>query len=428
MAYLKYLRIDDNIREQCSVKKYYIYALILFVCALLSKTVTCTLPAVLLLIIWWKRDRIKLSDVFMQMPFFIIGIAFGFMTVWMEKYNVGAIGEDWDMSFIERFLVACRVPCFYTGKLLCPSNLMFTYPRWQIDPHVWQQYLFVAATLGTIGLLWFLRRRIGSGPLTAVLFFIGTLTPALGLFDVYPMQFSFVADHFQYLASIGIITLAAALGCSVVRCIGASAKVPAYILTVLVLATLGSLTWRQCHIYKDEETLWRDTLAKNSDSWMAHVNLGVILQGQKEFDKAIGHYQETILLNPDYAKAYCNIANILLMRDQVDEAIEFYLKALQYDPEYVKAHSNLAAAYQRQKRFDDAIDHFNTAVELMGEYVSAAAYNNLGNTYRLMGQFERAVYYFEEALKIDPENTTIRNNLNKALLQQGKPAQQPSGW
>ncbi len=300
---------------------------------------------------------------------------------------------------------------------------MFTYPRWQIDPGLWQQYLFVAAVLGAIALLWFLRGRIGSGPLVAVLFFIGTLIPALGLFNVYLMQFSYVADHFQYLASIGIIALAAALGCSIVSRIGISAKVPAYILTVLILSMLSVLSWRQCHIYKDEETLWRDTLVRNPDSWIAHVNLGVILQAQKKLDEAIGHYQEVLLLKPDNSKAYCNIANILLFRSQLDEAIEYYLKALQIEPEYIKAHSNLAVALQRQKKFDEAIDHFNKAIELMGDNVSASAYNNLANAYRFMGRIDKAVYYFQRALQIDPDNPTIRNNLNKTLSLQGKPSQ-----
>ncbi|MCP4901658.1 MAG: O-GlcNAc transferase, partial [bacterium] len=182
-------------------------SLLLFVAALLSKTVTATLPAALLLILWWKRERLCREDVRELLPFFALSLAFGMLTAWLEVHHVGALGDEWSLTFLERTLLAGKIVCFYIWKLLWPSNLTFIYERWNANFHSAWQLAFPAAVTAVLLTLWGLRNRLGRGPLVAVLFFIGTLFPALDFFDVYPMRYSFVADHFQYLASIGIIAL-----------------------------------------------------------------------------------------------------------------------------------------------------------------------------------------------------------------------------
>ena len=189
------------------------------------------------------------------------------MTAWIEKYHVGAQGAAWSLTFGERCLIAGRALWFYAGKLAWPVHLTFIYPRWKIEPEVWWQWLFPVAAVGVVAGLWLARRRIGKGPLVAVLFFAGTLGPALGFVNVYPMRFSFVADHFQYLAGVGLIVL----------CAAGLNRVPRVIPAILVVV-LGVLTWQQAGIYRNLETLWRDTLAKNPDCWMAHNNLGLLLR------------------------------------------------------------------------------------------------------------------------------------------------------
>ena len=177
----------------------YVPAVGLFVGALLAKTVTCTLPVVLLLILWWKRGRV---DVVPLLPFFALGAAAGVMTGWMEAHHVGAAGELWRLSLVERCLIAGRALWFYAAKLLWPHPLAFIYARWRIDAGVWWQYLFPIAAVVAVAALYVWRRRLGDGPLVAVLCYAATLAPALGFVNVYPMRYSFVADHFQYLPSV----------------------------------------------------------------------------------------------------------------------------------------------------------------------------------------------------------------------------------
>ena len=183
----------------------YLLALFCFVLAVLSKSVTATLPAALLVVLWWRRGAISWkADVRPLLPWFVFGAAVGLFTAWVERAYIGAQGSDFNLSLVERCLLAGRVVCFYLGRLIWPTNLVFIYPRWTVDASAAWQYSFPLGLLAAIAALWLGRRR-GRGPLAAALFFVGTLFPVLGFVNVYPFIFSFVADHFQYLAAMGII-------------------------------------------------------------------------------------------------------------------------------------------------------------------------------------------------------------------------------
>jgi hypothetical protein len=202
LAYLKF----DHTRNRRS----YAVALVLFVFGLMSKTVIATLPVAILIIFWWKRGKLSWKrDVWPLIPFFLLGTAAGMFTAWVERSLIGAQGVDFKYSVTERFLIAGRVIWFYLGKLIWPLDLIFVYPRWRVSQTLWWQYLYPAGSLLLLVVLIRLSRR-WRAPMAGVLFFIFTLFPVLGFFNVYPFRYSLVADHFQYLASLGIITLVAA--------------------------------------------------------------------------------------------------------------------------------------------------------------------------------------------------------------------------
>jgi hypothetical protein len=253
LAFLRFVALEEPDGPNRLRWYWYLGALVLFMAALLSKTVTCTLPAALLLVCWWKKGRVQRGEILPLLPFFALGVGLGLITAWMEKFHVGAQGAEWSLTFADRCLIAGRALWFYAGRLVWPAHLTFIYPRWKIEPEVWWQWLFPVAAVGVVAGLWLARRRIGKGPLVAVLFFAGTLGPALGFVNVYPMRFSFVADHFQYLASVGLITL----------CAVGLARMPRVMPATLVVL-LGALTWQQAGIYRNLETLWRDTLARGA--------------------------------------------------------------------------------------------------------------------------------------------------------------------
>ena len=367
-------------------------AMFLFACALFSKTVTATWPAAMMLVLWWKR-RLSLRHVLLLAPLLVLGAAFGALTAGVEQWRIGAVGPEFSLSVAQRCLVAGRAPWFYLGKLLWPHPLIFIYPRWQVDAAVTLQYLFPFSLAAVILALWLARRRLGRGPLVAALFFAGTLSPAMGFAKVYFMRYSFVADHFQYLASIGPIAAFAAVGSRLVPArwaIGAPA---------VVLVVLSILTWGQAWNYHDNETLWRDVMARNPAAWIAHNNLGAILETQGKPADAAGEYDIVLQYRPDNAQANVNLGRILVQQGHLEQGAAHLRAALEAEPSYVEAHYYLGKASAGRGDHAEATAHFRDAVRLKP---MRASYH-LALAQSLEGQqlTDEAMAHYRQALALD---------------------------
>jgi protein O-mannosyl-transferase len=408
---LAYLRFDQDRR-----KSKYLLATGLFVLALLSKTVTATLPAVLLVIFWWRRGRLEWKrDVQPLLPWFALGISAGLFTSWVERTLVGARGADFLLTPVQRVLIAGRAIYFYAGKLLWPTNLMFFYPHWKIDPSVWWQWLFPAGALALGMSLVFAARRY-RGPLAGFLIFSGTLFPVLGFLNVYPFRFSYVADHFQYLASLGIIVPVASVLVPAIERISTRRAVTIACCSMLILV-LGVLTWRQSRMYRDVETLYRESLARNPGSWLAHNNLGVLFsQMPGRLPEAIAEYQAALQIKPDYAEAHYNLGVALWFTPgRLPDAISEYRAALRINPDYAEAHNNLGVALSfTPGRLPDAISEYQVALRINPDY--AEAHNNLGNALsQIHSRQPEAIAEYEAALRIDPDYAQAHFDLGNLL-------------
>ncbi len=412
-AMLVYLRFD-----QARKTSLYWWALGLFVLGLMSKTTAATLPAALLVIFWWQRGRLSWHrDVRPLAPFFVLGLLAGLLTAWVERKLIGAEGAAFDLTLVERCLLAGRAIWFYLGKLFWPTELIFIYPRWQVSQAVWWQYLFPAAALLLLAGLWALRRR-WRGPLAGLLFFVGTLLPALGFCNVYPFLYSFVADHFQYLASLGVITLASAGVALLLGRWGLWRRPVGYAACLALLATLGTLTWRQSRMYSDIDMLYLTTIDRNPGCGMAYNNLGMILQSRAKIDEAMAYYQKAMKFQPNYAPAHANFGAILGARGQFDAAMACYRKALEIQPGFVVAHNNMGELLARQGRFDEAMAHYQKALEIRPDY--AMAHNNMGNILAAGGRLDEATVHYQKALKLQPNYAMAHNNLGNVLAHQGR--------
>ncbi len=407
-AMLCYLRFDAD-----RTRRWYAAALGLFLLALLSKTVTATLPAALLVIFWWRRGCLGWRrDALPLTPFFGLGAVGGLFTAWVERTYIGAAGPEFQFSLVERSLIAGRVVWFYLGKLLWPDNLIFIYPRWEISQHAGWQYLFPLAALGLLAGLWLLRKRTRA-PLAAMLFFGGTLFPVMGFFNVYPFRYSFVADHFQYLASLGIITLGCAGGVALLaRWRGDSAR--AQVVSGCLLAgLLGTLTWRQCGQYADVQTLYQETIRRNPGCWLAHNNLGNDLNGLNRPAEAIPHFEEVVRLKPDYPNGHNNWGNSLQALGRLEESIARYQEALRLKPDYAEAHNNLGSSLQALGRSQEALPHYAEALRLKPTY--AEAHNNWANALTNLGRPQEALAHCEAAVRLKPDYAEAHNNWANAL-------------
>ncbi|MGA7226072.1 MAG: tetratricopeptide repeat protein, partial [Candidatus Acidiferrales bacterium] len=410
-ALLAYLHFDQERR-----KSKYLLATGLFVLALLSKTVTATLPAVLLVIFWWRRGRLEWKrDIQPLLPWFALGISAGLFTSWVERTLIGARGTDFLLTPAQRVLIAGRAICFYAGKLWWPTNLTFFYPHWKIDPAVWWQWLFPAGVLAFgIGLVLAARRY--RGPLAGFLIFCGTLFPVLGFLNVYPFRYSYVADHFQYLASLGIIAPVASVLVPAIERISPRRSVTIACCGMLIVV-LGVLTWRQSRMYRDIETLYRESLARNPDSWMAHCNLGVLFAEMPgRLPDAIAEYQAALRIRPDFAEAHVSLGNAFSqIPGRLPDAIAEYQAALRIKPDYAEAHNNLGIALAfTPGRLQDAIAEYQAALRIDPDY--ADAHVNLGNALsQISGREPDAISEYQAAIRINPKYAEAHFNLGNVL-------------
>jgi tetratricopeptide (TPR) repeat protein len=426
LAVLAYLRFDQlrggpdtsPAADFASARAWRFYALatVLFGLAILTKSVTATLPGALLVLAWWRRGTVSWRrDVAPLLPWFALGIGAGLCTAWVERKYIGAGGAAYDLDALQRCLLAGRAVWFYLGKLLWPAHLSFVYPRWHVDATEAWQYTGAGAVLAVLVVLWRLRGRTRA-PLAGALFFGGTLFPALGFFNVFPFLYSYVADHFQYLACLGVMASgSAALAHALAR--PAVPRWAGRVVPAALVGGLGLLTWNQAHDYRDNVTLYRATLARNPAAWMAAYNLGMELAAQGQTDAAIASYRETLRLRPDYAEAHGNLAMALLAQPgRQEEAIAHFETAVRLKPELWQAECNLAnTLLTLPDRQEEAIRHYRAVLRLRPEL--AEIQFNLG--YALLGLPGRqveAVMHFESALRTNPEFWQAHYNVAKVLL------------
>ena len=408
---LIYLRFDRDRR-----KPLYYLALGLFILALLSKTVTATLPMALLVVLWWRKGRLEWKrDVSPLVPWIVVGAAAGLFTAWVERVDIGAKGAAFNLSVGQRCLIAGRALWFYLSKLLFPYKLTFVYPHWDINTGSAWQYLFPAGVLVVVILFVILARRGARGPLTALLYFSGTLFPVLGFLNVYPFVYSYVADHFQYLASLAVVIPAAAILTRFKNRIhGQPAAVVPVSITLLVV-TLACLTWRQSRMYRDAETLYRETIDRNPDCWMAYNNLGnVLVQFPERSSEALQAYRAAVRIKSDDAEAHYNLAN-LLFKDDLPGAIAHYEAALRAKPDFAEAHANLGTALARlPSRLPDAITEYQAAIRLKPGL--AVTHFDFANTLsQVSDRLPEAISEYRRAIELDPDYLEAHYNLGNIL-------------
>ena len=404
-------------RETGRPWRFYGLALVLQALALFSKTTACTLPAALLLVLWLRKEPIGWRRLVQVAPFLALGVAMGLFSIWWEAH-LGNYRKELDYTFnaLERVLIATRALWFYATKLVWPTKLAFSYPRWEIDVRDPRQYTWLIGCVVIALFLWWRRRVLGRAPVAAVVFFVAALSPLLGFIPLYTFRYTFVADHYQYVASIGLIALFAAAVSSRVDTwqLGTTGRCA---LLASLLFALGALTWRQAHIYHDEESLWRDTIAKNPASWMAHTDLAGVLLESGRATEALEEAEQTLRIKPDCAEGHYNLGNVLVSVGKVDEGIGHYEQALRINPSIAAAHYRLGLALAREDRMPEAIEHWEQALRINPDY--ADAHSKLGVALAEQGRMPEAMQHWEQAVRVNPDDADAHNRLGLALAKQG---------
>ncbi len=369
-------------------------SVLLFVAALFCKTVVASLPAVLFLLLWFRRRPLPTAVWAPLLAMLALGGWMGWQTAVAEVAHVGAEGAAWDTGIADRCLIAGRALWFYAGKAALPLGLNFIYPRWEIDPADWLAWLAPLAALAWLAATFFGRHRFGRGPLVASLIFGGVLFPALGFLNVFPHRFSYVADHFQHHALPAVVIL---LGSVIFRFTSRG-------VCAALLLLLGASSFARGFAYKDEETLWKNVLQGNPQASIAHNNLGLIAHDRGDSEEALAKFRDAVAVGDDNVEAMNNLGQSLLQLGLLEEARPLFEKGIAIQFNYVKLHVNLAdywrirAAQEKKPSFArSAIEEYELANRLNPDGPIPQASLFAGRLHASLGFPKEALRNFEQA-------------------------------
>ena len=428
---------------------------LLALAAVTAKTVACTLVPAILVVTWAREGGRAWTR---RVPWLVLPLllsaSFAALTPWLEV-TVGRAASDEHPSDLAgplaRIAVAGKDLWFYLAHLATPWSTSFVHPRWATDGPPVASLVPAAAFVALGAVLFAARGRIGRWPIATLLFFAGVLSPALGFFDAIPFRYSFVADHFQYVAGIGPIALVAACAALLAR----HALVPARIAAVLVL---GLLAWRSnvhARNFRDAETLWRATIEANPAAWMAWANLvdelnrrgrhaeaievglagrrahperaglaqnlGVALQRAGRVEEAVRVLDEAVTLAPQPAKPLVDRASAKLAAGRHADALADLDAALELAPRLAAARMLRGNALLALQRSDEALAEYDQAIALEPGF--AQAWFNLGVARASRREPAEAERAYRRALELDPGELGARLNLGVVLTQLARPAE-----
>ena len=418
LAFAAYLRFDEQRK-----KRLYWTALFLFVLALLGKTVTSTLPIALALALLYRNRRLVTTDLARLAPFCLLAIGMGLLTIRIEGGMIEAVRSDFDLSLLDRAVIAGKALLFYPWKLLYPHPLIFNYPRWDLTAgalrQAWPILVDGLVFLFLLG-LW---RKGHRGALLAFAYYAVTISPALGFVDVYPFRYSFVADHFQYLASVGVLVLVVAAVLELSGRIDRFNRSPRarWLLWgtgIAAIVALGASSWNQSSIYRNRESLWKDTVAKNPDSWLAHNNLGLIYLSDGRHELALESLNRAIESKPGSAESYTSRGLLHLKTRRYDEAMRDFDRAVELDPGYPQAYVNRGKLYRAMDRPDRALGELDKAIEIDPTYLDARIVR--GRLHLTLMQYEQATRDLTYVIESNPHYLPAYLERGAARVRQGR--------
>ncbi len=405
----------------------YALALFCFMCGLMSKPLTVSLPVIMILLDYWplKRFALHRQNVFLlqlkeKLPFFFLSAVFSLITIYAQpKFPI----DGWPFSLESRIINAIIAFVVYLKKVFWPYDLAVCYPFYGQAP-VWQIVTTVLLVLAVSLACIFLRKR-------HPYFFVGwfwclvTMTPVIG---IIPAGNNAMADRYLYLPSIGIAILVA---WGVRLCVDRGKIRKNFILPagMTFVALLAVLTWHQCGFWQNSIKLFGHASRVNQENALAQINYGVALANDGKIEEAIHYYHKAMKMIPEttgpimaYNKMgvaenklrqliYVHLGVAYAKQEKFQEAIDYYDKAIgmvPVTPDHVRAYNYRGLVHDKRGQYEKAIEDFNRAVRL--DRHDIRAYKNRGLTYAKMGLHQLALENFHIAARMNPLDADVYKN------------------
>ena len=418
--------------------RFYVSGTLAYLLSLLAKTDACVIPVVLLFILGWKRARLCRRDVLLVVPWVLLGFLAALMTIHIEHGRVGAHGPMFHFTLAQHLIIAGKDLWFYPIKLFWPWPMLEIYPRWHVHHFAMWQWIFPVSACAVPLILLALSRKIGRGPFVAVAAYGLLISPLLGFIAFYTEIYTFVADHYQYLACIGIIVLATQVAMRILHRVtnapfGAPITPPAPVKTgterilpwpaitasALVLSALGTMTWAQSEVYTPPVRVWKHDLKYNPTCWGAMEQLGThdFVQGRHAEGLALLHKANRLSHGEDFV-VNSNLGDAYRALGQYAKAIPYYRRSLAGSTIRPPIIRHLVQCYEAVGNWTQAYLDLLRALSLLPH--SATLQTQLANMLAKARHPKRAIPHYRMAIKFEPENTKALLGLAQALARLGQ--------
>lgn len=348
-----------------------------FALALLSKVSVVTWP-IALFVYDFRRERSLKRSLVKTAPFFFLSLFAGFINVgWYEYDSLSPADRINELGPVERVLLLGWTTGFYLWKAILPYPLAFIYPRWEISASSFFDWLPLIALVGVAATVAAKAKWRQSAVTSGILAYWFLLFPALGLFTIYFQRYSFVADHWHYLAlPILVAILVVAVGRRVSRNVGLA-------LSVVVVVGFTVSSFLHASVFIGPEQVWTHTIEANPKSFLAYNNLGMLQFESGRVKEAQANFERSLSVKPDYREALLNLGRVKKNDGELAEAEALYKRAIEASPQFVSAYINLGALYGAQRRAAEARAAFDKALELDPE--AAVVHFNLAALHQMLG-------------------------------------------
>lgn len=389
-------------------KRDFIWSLLFYLLALLSKETALTLPIICLLyIITWKKG----SPPKWVFAGYIFVTAIYLLFLLYARHLSGGMMVYYEASLLERLYGSLVILGRYLWLHIIPIGLTADYDAKPFFELTLKNILSALAMF--ILFIWFLRRftiKPGLVSFSFAWFFI-TLIPAMNLIPLLKPA----AERYLYLPSIGVITLIAIWASSL---LDKKRKPIVGVLSTLIVI-FSVLTINGNTVWKDNYSLWHDTVRKAPKNSSAHRQLGLIYEEKKQFTKAYIEYQAALKFAPENlfykATVHDDLGLLYLTTGKHEKAYEEFGIALKLYPEYYEAHINLGSLYAENSKYEEALREYQSALRLNPD--DDNIHYRLGMLYAKNKQYDRAYSEYQKTLELNPKNASAYFDLGLLLFE-----------
>lgn len=430
--------------------RHFFLVLLLFLLALLSKSMAVTLPFVLLLLDYYLGRKFERGVFLEKIPMLGLSLLFAFLILYASyparSHLEGALFN------LDNVFVAAHGVLFYLYKVVNPSSLSALYPY----PVKYGEMLPMEYLLAPIPVAVLIGFALFSMRNTKILafgffFFLLTLLPVSQLARIGGV---IAADRFVYLPLIGIFFLIGEAVDFALRKLqqygqdGMARGVRGVVFAGIL--ALAFLTWKRVQVWENSVTLWTDVLeqypgvpvaydhrglgyadrrmyrealddynrgiALTEDDWRLYFHRGTLLKDAGEPKLAVADFTTALALYPSHAESYYYRGLSYHQLGQLEDALSDYSQAISLNRSVPEFFTNRGVVYSQKNELIKAVQDFSSALALFPK--DGETFFNRGLAYALLGRSDEALADFSSATNYQPESA--KNFIHRGILLSSK--------